>query len=139
MYVPALGHFGLVLALFLASSSAFLRLPGDESPLKTAATPPALNPEFLRAKGLGRALVPGLAVGLTGAAAGIDAGVVFPPLGVGPPPGLATAGVAAELSAAASATFFASSASFSAGVFSPARLRSAPATSDCNFSLSAWI
>ena len=84
----------MVLLLALASSSAFLRLPGDDSPLetllrgdaalldsppKTAATPPALNPEFLRAKGLGRALGPGLAVGLTGAAAGIDAGVVFPP------------------------------------------------------------
>ena len=79
------------MAFALASSSAFLRLPGDDRPLetdlrgdaalrdrppKTAATP-AL--ELLRAKGLGRALVPGLAVGLTGAAAGIDAGVVFPP------------------------------------------------------------
>ena len=79
------------MAFALASSSAFLRLPGDDSPLetllsgdaalldsppKTAATP-ALDPkEFLRAKGFGRA--PAFA-GDAGAAAGIDAGAVLPP------------------------------------------------------------
>ena len=128
------------MAFALASSSAFLRLPGDDRPLetdlrgdaalrdrppKTAATP-AL--ELLRAKGLGRAPA-AAAAAAAGAAAGIDAGVVLPPLGLGPPPGLATAGgaaVAAELWAAS--VSFLASASFSAGVFSPARLRSAPAT-----------